>query len=186
MDNPIVIKSALSKETCKIIEMYCLIREKRSEIYDNENVAIQERDIVGAYSVYVDPITESLMVFLIKNIEENLKIKLIPTYSFFRIYRNGQKLIKHIDRDACEITASIFLGKGYSGKNWPLFIDGKEISLEVGDMVIYRGADLEHWREELSIDGYHIQAFIHFVDAHGLNTDQKFDKRRSIYHKDRS
>lgn len=185
MNKPIVIKGALSKDICKVIEVYCLIREKRSEIYNGDDAATRERDVVGAYSVYVDPITESLMLFLMKKIEDGVNLRLIPTYSFFRTYRNGQELIKHVDREACEVTASLFLGKGYRGKDWPLFIDGEEISLEVGDMVVYRGSELEHWRETFKFDGYHTQAFLHFVDANGVNADQKFDKRKSIYHKDR-
>lgn len=181
---PIVLRNVLSEETCKVIERYCLIREKRSEIY-GDDVAIVENDSVASYSVYVDPISESLMLHLMKKIEDSVGVELLPTYSFYRIYRNGDNLIKHLDREACEVSASIFLAKGYSGNNWPLFIDGKEITLNVGDMVVYKGADLYHWRETFPFDGYHIQAFTHYVIKNGEYEEWKLDKRKSIFHKER-
>lgn len=184
MERPIIVRNALSAETCKVIERYCIIREKRSEVY-GDDVAIRENDSVGAYSIYADPMTESLMLFLMNGIEESISAKLLPTYSFFRVYRNGNSLVRHTDREACEVTASIFLAKGYDGADWPLFIDGQEISLGVGDMVIYKGADLDHWRENFPFDGYHIQAFVHYVLKDGEFSEWKLDKRKSIFHKER-
>jgi hypothetical protein len=184
-NKPIVVRNALSAEACKVIERYCLIREKREEIYGNDGLSHVGDHFVGAYAVYADPMSESLMLLLMPKIESAIGARLFPTYSFYRVYRNGQSLPRHWDRESCEISASIFLAKGYVGKEWPLFIDGEEISLDVGDMVVYRGADLEHWREEFGLDGYHIQAFVHYVDRDGEYADWKLDKRKSIFHKDR-
>ena len=40
----------------------------------------------------------------------------------------------------------MFLG----GDHWPFYIDGKEINLEVGDMIIYNGVALKHWRKKFT------------------------------------
>ena len=61
---------------------------------------------------------------------------------------------------------------------WPIFVqqDGRdiEIDLDVGDALIYRGMGLPHWRESLD-SGFWCQLFLHFVDAEGALTEQRFD-----------
>ncbi len=56
------------------------------------------------------------------------------------------------------------------------------LGLEPGDAIVYRGCEIEHWREQLSAPeySYHIQAFFHYVDANGPNADQQLDKRLFI------
>ena len=53
------------------------------------------------------------------------------------------------------------------------------ITLHRGDMLVYKGRELAHWRERF--DGnYWIQAFFHYVDANGALASYKFDRRRGI------
>ena len=49
-------------------------------------------------------------------------------------------------------------------------------------MVVYRGCDLDHWRDTFSLDEdvWHVQGFFHFVDQNGPYSDYKYDKRNSI------
>ena len=52
-----------------------------------------------------------------------------------------------------------------------------------GDMVIYRGCDLQHYREKMYIkdpEAWHLQGFFHYVDVNGPYKEWKFDKRSSI------
>jgi hypothetical protein len=61
--------------------------------------------------------------------------------------------------------------------------------METGDLVIYRGCEVEHWREEfIAPEGsYHIQVFLHYVDANGPYADYKYDRRPSIgFNKERN
>lgn len=59
--------------------------------------------------------------------EEILGLKLIPTYSYSRIYKTGEVLPKHMDRYACEISVTVTLG--YIGKIWPIyFLDRNDSS----------------------------------------------------------
>jgi len=36
--------------------------------------------------------------------------KLLPTYAYARVYKNGAELTKHMDRPACEISVTLHLG----------------------------------------------------------------------------
>ena len=56
-------------------------------------------------------------------------------------------------------------------------MDGTPLTLNVGDAAIYLGCEVEHWREEFKGD-YQFQAFLHYVDKEGKNTEHYMDKRK--------
>ena len=101
--------------------------------------------------------------------ETNLKLK--PIYSYNRIYYGGSELQKHVDRDSCEISASIGLNFHYENTNykWPLCMGDMPIIIKPGDGVIYKGAEIEHWRPIFTqpTNCWHHQLFIHYVDLNG-------------------
>ena len=123
-------------------------------------------------------------------------LDLIPTYSYSRIYKNGDILRRHKDRPSCEISTTLNLG----GEPWPIFIDGTgadsilsgretttvvkpnapegtKVLLEVGDMLVYSGCELEHWREPLEGDVCG-QVFLHYNHVNGPFAEKnRFDKR---------
>lgn len=135
-----------------------------------------DTQVPGAYGVYADMACEVLLVKLIPLIERKIKMKLIPTYSYARIYEEGQELKKHVDRLACEISGTLALG----GETWPIFLANKKITLKPGDLLIYRGCEVEHWREPLK-KGFCAQTFFHY-NQEGFATaeKEKFDGRPSI------
>jgi hypothetical protein len=51
--------------------------------------------------------------------------------------------------------------------------------LSDGDAVIYRGCDLDHWREPCrGYEGYLMgQVFMHYIDKNGPYVEWKYDKR---------
>jgi hypothetical protein len=58
----------------------------------------------------------------------------------------------------------------YPNYNWPMFIkkNNKEIPvyLNPGDMLVYKGHEIEHWREPfLGIN--HAQVFLHYNEKNG-------------------
>jgi hypothetical protein len=61
-------------------------------------------------------------------------------------------------------------------------MDGSRVELSPGDLVIYRGCDLAHWRETFSIkeDAWHVQGFFHYVDANGPYASYKYDGRDTV------
>lgn len=172
-----LVKKAVSKELVDFITQYALFDEMQDFNPDKDQV-------VGAHSKYGDPAMESLLLKLQKTIEKNTGLKVEPTYSFYRVYRPGDELLPHIDRPACEISITVCLNYDYkdSEYEWPIFVDGTPIVLAPGDLVCYRGVDLEHWREKFTAPegSWHVQAFLHYVDVNGPYLDYKYDERISI------
>jgi len=100
----------------------------------------------------------------------------VPTYSYWRLYITGNDLKRHKDRPSCEYSTTLFLGYDVSNVddknyNWPIFIksyngEEKSVLLNPGDMVIYKGDDLEHWRDKY--EGLnHAQVFLHYNKKNG-------------------
>jgi len=118
-----------------------------------------------------------LIHYLLPIMEKESNLKLKPTYSYNRIYLGGAELVKHKDRNACEISASITLKYFYQDLNykWPLCMGNKPIVINSGDGVIYKGCEIEHWRPVFNQpkEYWHHQLFIHYVDVNGPYSDIK-------------
>lgn len=173
-----VVKNAISTELRDFVTQYALF----DEMQDFKN---GDGQVPSAHSKYADPAMESLLLQLHSVIEKETGLKLNPTYSFYRVYRPGDILESHTDRHSCEISATLCFNYSYDDTKytWPIFMDGYRAELQPGDMVIYRGCDLTHWREEFipsSNADWHVQGFLHYVDAEGTNVDYTYDKRPSI------
>jgi len=172
----IVVENALSKDAAKIIGNTLLISEA------NEEMAPDDAQVIGASCKYSLSVMEATLLHLHKTVENNTGLDLQPTYSFTRIYRAGDILVKHTDRESCEISATITLNFK-ANDLWPICVktvDGedKEIPLEIGNLMIYRGQEIEHWREEFKGDLW-MQVFVHYVDKNGPNYPEfSFDKRQ--------
>ena len=116
--------------------------------------------------------------------EKQTKLKLSETYSYARIYKKGDILARHKDRYSCEISTTLNLG----GDPWPIYLDptgktgqaGIKVDLEPGDMLVYSGCDLEHWREEFKGKDCG-QVFLHYNKAKSKTAkENQFDKRPFI------
>lgn len=164
-----VIKNFLTKEEIKLFEKYSIMKHRL-----NTNSFDYIFNCNGDTHFYADPIMESLMLSKKSKVEEATKLQLLPTYSFWRMYTYLADLKKHKDRESCEISVTVMLGS--CGTEWPIYMDGNALTLEKGDAVIYRGIEVEHWREEYQGD-WHSQVFLHYVDKNGPHADFKFDKR---------
>ena len=97
------------------------------------------------------------------------------------MYEKGSILKRHKDRPSCEISTTLNLG----GDPWTLFIDstggknnnGIKVDLEPGDMLVYSGCELEHWREEFQ-GNICAQVFLHYNHVNGQFADSNlYDKR---------
>jgi alkylated DNA repair dioxygenase AlkB len=112
-------------------------------------------------------------------VEEITGKKLYPAYSYARIYYNKASMPCHIDRPACQYSVSITIE--VDPTPWEIWMenhsgDASAIMLNVGDMIVYQGDKLKHWRDEYP-GKKQIQAFLHYVDADGKYADYKYDKR---------
>ena len=199
-----VIKNAISYELANFIFNYFLLKRdavkwmyQNNITYDNGMLGTwTDKQIPNTYSHYADPVMETLLMKVLPKMQRETGLQLIPTYSYARLYKKGDILHRHKDRPSCEISTTIHLG----GNSWPIFIDGTgadsilsgnetttivkpnapegtKVLLEVGDMLVYSGCELEHWREPFdgNICG---QVFLHYNHVNGPFAEKnKFDGR---------
>ena len=198
-----VIKGALSKELANFIFNYMMLqRDAVDFMVKNQKVnpynpfigTREDPQIPGAYSKYGDWVMETLLMFMIPIMKAKTGMELLTTYSYTRLYEKGNILKRHKDRPSCEISTTLHLG----GDPWPIFLDptggnfvideyknihkpgapkGVRVDLKVGDMLIYSGCELEHWREPFQ-GNVRSQVFLHYNHANGPYAKTNlFDKR---------
>ena len=137
----------------------------------------------NSHCVYGDPAFEMVMAMSTEDIGKIVGKNLIPQYTYARIYKNGSDLKIHSDRPECQYSVSLSLGGEYE-KPWPIWIKDyagnmNEVPLDVGDMVVYHGTELEHWREKFEGNTQY-QLFMHYVDSEGEYKDRVFDGRSNL------
>ena len=116
--------------------------------------------------------------------EKTTGLKLNPAYTYARIYKKGDILKRHKDRFSCEISTTMNLG----GNDWPIYLEpsgeknkkGIKVDLKPGDMLVYRGCDLEHWREKFK-GKCNVQVFLHYNNTKTrFAKDNIFDRRKHL------
>ena len=199
----IVIKKAISYELANFGFNYLLLkREAVAWMHKNNYISEftpgfgtwKDKQIPNTFSCYSDFFMETLMMKVLPIMQQRTDMNLIPCYTYTRIYKKGDILKRHSDRPSCEISTTLHLG----GDPWTIFLDptgqktvidenkqihkpnapkGIPVDLEVGDMLVYSGCELEHWREPFEGDNC-AQVFLHYNNIDGpFGTQNKFDKR---------
>ena len=175
----VFIKKAISKELANFINRYLLIKMQAARTMQETRYIMPgaeewgifgDKQVPGAYAAYGDCATDSLLERLQSTIEKHTKLQLYPTYSYTRVYFKGNILHKHTDRFSCEVSATLFMG----GDDWPIYLEKNNKTIKIkfkpGDMLLYKGGDLPHWR--YSFEGQQCsQVFLHYNTA-----DNKFNK----------
>ena len=153
----------------------------------------QDEQIPNTYSSYSDIAMETLLLKCQPVMEKATELKLYPAYTYARIYKKGDELKRHKDRFSCEISTTMNLG----GDDWPIYLEpdstkggvkegigyvsdntkGIEVNLKPGDMLVYSGCELEHWRKPFKGKEC-IQVFLHYNNRKTPGAkDNMFDKR---------
>ena len=191
-NNYAVIQEAISSEVASFV--YAYFQNKRAVAqYLQENKFLTPFDetwgtwndaqIPNTYSHYADLAMETLMVRVMPIMKKVTELNLVPCYTYARIYKYGDELKRHKDRPSCEISCTMNLG----GDDWPIKLEpsgekGKEgltVNLKQGDMLVYRGTLLEHWREPFQ--GYDCgQVFMHYNDADGPFGESNINDKRPM------
>tara|TARA_Y100001937_G_scaffold1520_1_gene2007 strand:+ start:176 stop:871 length:696 start_codon:yes stop_codon:yes gene_type:complete len=167
--------------------------------FDEDHGTWKDNQIPNSYSHYSDIAMETLLLQVQPKMEKLTGMKLNPTYSYARIYKMGDVLKRHKDRFSCEISTTMNLG----GDEWPIYLEnkknvgvpedidpetktnyqvstdnkGKKIILNPGDMLVYKGMILEHWREAF-IGNDCAQVFLHYNNSFSPGADDNiFDTR---------
>tara|TARA_B100001250_G_C19598932_1_gene699711 strand:- start:140 stop:775 length:636 start_codon:yes stop_codon:yes gene_type:complete len=197
-----VIRNAVSYDLANFCYNYFLLkRDAIRFMYDNNLIAEnglhgtwEDEQVPGSYSIYADHVMETLLMKVLPVMKEKTGLNLVPTYSYARVYEHGAELKRHKDRPSCEISTTLNLG----GDPWAIYLDptgannvideyknihkpgapeGVKIDLNPGDMLIYSGCELEHWRKpfEGKLCG---QVFLHYNHADGpFAKSNLYDKR---------
>ena len=147
---------------------------KIQDILQTDDAQVKNALACMNHSIMCETIGERIWPFL----ENILGEELIPTYSYARLYQNQNSLEKHVDRPPCEISISIQLGRSHH-YSWPLFVGGQRFDLAECDGVLYKGYEVEHWRNPCDgPEGYYSgQVFCHFVRANGPYAKYAGDER---------
>lgn len=174
------IKQILSEEIIELVSQYALLDELTNF------TSVGDTQVPGAHSRYGDILMESLLIKLKPSIEFVSGKVLIPTYSYYRVYRPGHELKTHKDRPACEYSVTVSFNQNYQSMtnqySWPMYVEGTPVHLDPGDAIVYKGVEVEHWRDKFDAPqlSYHIQGFFHYVDANGPYAEEALDKRMFI------
>lgn len=192
---PIFIKEFLPKQILNLINTYSIIKYGNQKQF---NTDIQTNALISEHSDYL---METLMDLSTPVIEQNVKKKLFPTYSFFRIYDKGSDLKTHLDRESCEYTVALCLGAHPVDQPYEIFLGEKDENSDYkyfsnknnlekyridykfpmlpNNAIIFKGMNKLHWREPCQHDHF-ITVFLHYVDQDGEYKDFKFDKRTGL------
>ena len=178
----LIVRNAISFELANFAFNYFLMKRDATEWMHKTNYISEftpgfgtwkDEQIPNTFSCYGDMFMETLMMKVLPVMKQHTDLNVIPTYSYTRAYKKGDILKKHKDRSSCEISTTLHLG----GDPWSIYVEGIKIDLNVGDMLIYSGCELEHWREPFE-GNVCVQTFLHYNNANGQYAyTNKFDKR---------
>jgi hypothetical protein len=187
-----VIRKAISKDLAIFLANYFSMQKQVYDTCREAKYFSPFEDIIGfyeaedgqipnTYSQYANTAMETLLLKCQPGMEKATGLKLYPAYTYARIYKKGDELKRHKDRFSCEISTTMNLG----GDDWPIYLEpsgkenmkGTKINLKPGDMLVYSGCDLEHWREPFQGDEC-IQVFLHYnnIETPGARNNM-FDTR---------
>jgi len=191
-----VIRQAISKDLASFIANYFCIQKQVYDTCQKEKYFSPFENIIGfyekgsnaqvpnTYAHYGSIVMDTLLLKCQPSMEKATGLKLYPAYTYARIYKKGDELKRHKDRFSCEISTTMNLG----GDDWPIYLEpsGKEnkkgvkVDLKPGDMLVYRGCDLEHWRDKFKGKEC-VQVFLHYNDRNTPGAkDNMFDGRRHL------
>jgi len=173
-----IVRQAISTEVADLSYAYLYNKRKTARFlfdvkwispFTSEWGVWNDNQAPNTYCLYGDILMDTLLTQLKGKIEKETGYKkLHETYSYARIYKTGDVLHRHVDRSSCEVSATLNLG----GQPWPIYIDptgrkgqdGVKVDLKPGDILLYSGCDLEHWRD--AFPGKDCgQLFLHYNDS---------------------
>jgi len=185
-----IVRQAISKELAAFVANYFMMQKQVFDTCRNTKYISPFETMLGTYSDTQIPETysqysniamETLMLKCQPQMEKATGLKLYPAYTYARIYKKGDELKRHKDRFSCEISTTMNLG----GDDWPIYLEpsgevgqkGIKVDLKPGDMLVYSGCELEHWRNKFKGKEC-VQVFLHYNNRKTPGAkDNIFDKR---------
>jgi hypothetical protein len=174
-----IVRGAIAKETALLAAIQFEMLHQNARILGKSDY--DDGQANSAFHWYAPHCFEAISLLILPEMQRVTGKTLLPTYTFGRIYYNGSELPPHIDRPSCQYSATMTIELE---DKWPIYMENyagevAPVDLDAGDMVVYRGDKLRHWRERFTGERQ-IQAFFHYVDAEGEYADLRFDRRQML------
>lgn len=169
------VKDAVSKDVMIFLTEMLMMRAHLNQFTGQ----IGDEQIPKAKAVMGhDHVFDCLLERLWPAVESVIGEELIPTYSYARLYSNKDELKIHTDRPSCEVSMTIQLSRTHN-YSWPIFMGNKRFDLAEGDAVIYKGCEIEHWRNPCDGPDDYLsgQVFLHYVRKNGKYSSFAGDQR---------
>lgn len=163
-------------------------QETKDITFDNPQSSIGK-----SHGGYCTPQGVAMHSYLTKKLESFFDMELVETYSYTRKYVRGAYLGSHLDRPSCEVSGTLCLDYQTDDNTpWKIWVRNdknyvdesaekvkgesqdlsqrerqknncKSISLEPGDLLLYQGPNIPHWRDYLLGD-YSYHMFVHWFN----------------------
>lgn len=170
-DKHIVFDHVLSPDMCTYLSNYMFLKKEAGYLSEPG----EDEQCPKSWSIYGDPAFDTLLKQLCPQISNLLGLKLLPAYTYARIYQKGEELKWHKDRHSCEVSGTMTLAT--HSNVWPLYVGheslrdqekvGQPLFLNPGELVMYEGCDIPHWRDEFTEGEWQTQVFLHYVREDG-------------------
>ena len=204
-DKYCIIRQAISKDLAIFVANYFAMKKQVYDTCRQTRYISPYEELLGGYEPaegqiphtyfsYSDIAMDTLMLNCQVLMEKTTGLKLTPAYSFARIYKNGDILKRHKDRFSCEISTTMNL----AGDPWSIYLSpnenvgrpdvakgitkaskakGIKVDLKPGDMLVYCGCELEHWRNKFKGKEC-VQVFLHYNNRKTPGAKENmFDRR---------
>jgi hypothetical protein len=172
-----VIRNFLEKDFVNFINQYFFTR------INSGQATIGDTQAPNSYIFYGDPLIDTILGESAEKLSEISGYPLTPTYTYTRLYGKNDELLIHRDRPSCELSGTLSLGIPDNEEINPIYFsrnedksDAIEIKLNPGDLCLYYGCELYHWRPKFS-NTWYLQAFLHYVNSDGPYKDNIYDGR---------
>ncbi|THD37830.1 MAG: hypothetical protein E7773_02300 [Sphingomonas sp.] len=174
-----VVRNIVDAQQCRFVRAAMDASERTGRLHHATAVVPQ-----GALNEYSPVGAEALLLHCRPAFEAIAGRALLPAYGFWRIYGNGAELRRHVDRNACEVSASLPIFAEPAGEAWPIHVAGLDgadasVALSPGDAILYQGCNIPHWRDAFPGERQY-QVFLHYVYADGDKTAFAFDRRDGL------
>ncbi|NBR25776.1 MAG: hypothetical protein EBU08_18755 [Micrococcales bacterium] len=169
-NNYLILREFIPKE--RAVSLAAEFREHSKSITHRDEQAPSSPAIYNHISFL------ELLCEVTPKVSEAVGTVVLPTYSYARVYTNGEILARHRDRPSCEISLTLHL----SGDDaWPIYIQGANqtevgVELSPGDAMIYLGCVADHWRDKFA-GSWYAQVFLHYVNSRGNCANYYFDRQ---------
>ena len=187
-NNFVIVRQAIDKKVADFSFNYFMHKKnvadylfKYTDICSTIWGAYDDTQVPNTYCAYGDLVMDTLLDMCLPTIEQHTNKKVLPTYSYARLYKKGDKLERHKDRFSCEISTTLNLG----GDKWAIFIEPDKntkpvkVVLQPGDMLIYKGSLCDHWRDPFEGE-ICCQVFLHYNNKETKGSEKNIYDGRAM------